>query len=218
MKIKRIIAKPNKLFSLKLLKTKIYTEKKLNTIKIKMLKLSFKKAFHIIYKFHIMNKKILFVGTPIKENKQIKQLLKNTTHTFLPKSVWIDGAISNSSSIIKHLFKRHKLKNLSKKKSTVLFRLNRKYDLIVILNNSLNKTALKESLNKRVPIISVNYYLNSLSFNPSTYKILDNFNSDRNKTRNHYFYTILNTIFKKAKKNKKKIIFSKKRRFVPLPL
>ena len=212
MKIKKIITQQNKFFNLKLLKTKIYTEK-LGYPKRKLIELSLKKAFHIIYKFHATNKKILFFGAPLKKNTQIKHLLKSTKHTFLPKEVWVNGAISNSFSIIKHLFKRQKLGNFNKKKSKFLFKLNIKYDLIIVLNKNFNELELKEFLSKRIPIITIDSNVNSLNSNSSTYKILGNFNTNNKKIQDNYFYTILKTIFKKAKKNKK-IYSSKKRRFI----
>jgi hypothetical protein len=202
----KINTKQKNLFNLQLLKTKINTkQKKIKNINIKTLELHLKKALHIIYKFHTANKKILFIGTPSKKRNQLKYLLNKTQHTFLPKSIWIDGAISNSSSIIKHLFKRHQLNNIAKKKLDYLFKLNKNHNLIVVFNGTSNHSALKEIFSSRIPIISLNYDSTCLNFNPSTYKILGDFNLEYKKTRNNYFYRLLSNLFKKAEKNKKSI-------------
>ena len=194
MKIKKIITTQNKLFNLKLLKTKNYTKLFFYNIKIKTIKLSLKKSLDIIYKFHTTNKKILFIGTPLKKNKQIKKLLKNTKHTFLPEKMWVNGAMSNSSSIIRHLFKKQKLDNFKKKKPKLKF----KYNLIVFIKELSNESLLKELLFKQIPIISLS---NNANFNSATYKTLGNFYLNyKQKSQNNYFFTILNNIFKKAKK------------------
>ena len=74
----------NKVFNLKLLKTKVYTkQKKINHNKNKMVELHLKKAFSIIYKYHTTNKKILFIGTPVNKNQQFNHLLLNTNHIFI---------------------------------------------------------------------------------------------------------------------------------------
>ena len=118
----------------------------------------------------------------MKENRRLKHLLVNTHHTFLPESMWINGAISNSSAIIKHLFKQPKLNTSNKKKSDYLFKINNNYNLIIVLNEKSNNLILKESLTKRIPIISLNCSDNLLNFNPATYKILGNFSLEHKKT------------------------------------
>ena len=207
----------NKVFNLKLLKTKVYTkQKKINHNKNKMVELHLKKAFSIIYKYHTTNKKILFIGTPVNKNQQFNHLLLNTNHIFIPEFIWINGTISNSYYIFKHLFKQSKLNPMNKKKSNYLFKLDNTYNLIVILNEKLNNIVLKEALTKGIPIISLNCNDTLLNFHPATYQILGNFDLINKKTRNNAFYNILKSILKKAKKfkeSKKKITYFKKPKY-----
>lgn len=204
MKIKKLNSNYKKLFNLKILKTKIFSRsEKIKNIKTNKIELYLKKVFHIIYKFHTADKKILFIEKDTQKNNELKRLVGKTKHTILPSSVWMAGAINNSLSIIKHLVADNRLIKSKKQKSNTLFnKINKHYDLIVILDNTFNPTTLKEFLGRHAPIITLNSNIDSLRFYTATYKILGNFNLKYKKTRNDFFYTILNSIFKKAQKFK----------------
>ena len=149
MKIATLRKYKTKLLRLKLLKTKIYkNKKKIDYLYLKNIEVRLKKILHIIYRFHATNKKILFIGTPLKLDKQIKQLLKRKKHSFIPESIWMNGVITNSKSSFKHLLKRHSFTNDAT--SEFLFDLKNRINLIVILNENFNQVALKESSLKRV--------------------------------------------------------------------
>ena len=201
MKINNLNLNSKKLFNLRLLKTGVGLEK-INSNKIKAIELHIKKALHIIYKFHIANKRILFIEGNFKEKNQLKNLLAKTSHTFLPRTVWVNGAIGNSVSILKHLVRRHHLKKTKKNESQDLFKISKNYNLIVLLDEKSNFSVLTESLKKRVPIIILNSKKISLNFNAGTYNMLVNFGLK--KSRNNTFYAILTSLFKKAKKLKEK--------------
>lgn len=213
MKIKNIKDK-TKLIKLKLLKTQTYLKKNhLSEIKIKDIICRLKKGLHIIYKYHIHNKQILFVGSPLYNYYKTKQLLKNTKHILIPKSVWINGILTNQSSSFQYLSKNKNDNN--KKISELLFQLKKKSDLIVILGQSSNISALNESYITRIPIIVLNSNLNILDTKP-VYKIPGNFSFTKKKAKHHVFYSILAATLKKAKKDKitYKKLFIKKHPFL----
>lgn len=201
MKIKKITQYQNKLLKFKLSQSKIYNKNlHINNIKLEDIEYRLKKAFHIIYKFHILEKKILFVGTPIRLNPKIQKILKNTKHFLIPETIWVNGIITNKISFFKHLPKNKKINN--NKTSKFLFQLKKNVDLIVLLNESTNKTALDESYSTKVPIISLNSDLN-IQKSKTNYKIPGNFQFFNKKIRDNFFYSILIAVFKKGKKTKK---------------
>lgn len=88
MKIKKIVSYNNKLLKLKLIQSKIYNKNYIiNNIKIEDIQFRLKKAFYIIYKYHVLKKKILFVGTYWRASKNLKKVLKNTKHFLVPEIV-----------------------------------------------------------------------------------------------------------------------------------
>ena len=202
MKITTLKKYKTKLLKLKLLKTKIYkNEKNLDYLLLKDLEIRLKKILHIIYKFHIANKRILFIGTPLRLNYQIKQILKNKKHNFIPESVWMSGIITNSKPSFKHLIKQNAVNK--NKTSKFLFTLKNQADLIVVLNENLNLTALKESSLKRVPTISLNVSYNSSNSDLAIYKAMGNYNFTKKTIRNNLFFLLLSSVLKKAEQHKK---------------
>lgn len=205
MKVTALTKYKTKLLKLKLLKTKVYKNKKnFNHVLLKTMEARLKKALHIIYKFHVANKKILFIGTPVELNKNIKQLLKHKKHSFIPEAVWMNGIITNSKASIIHLLKQHAGNN--HKLSQFLFNLKNQVDLIVILNEKANLNALKESSLKRVPIISLDSSYNLSNFNLTTYKVIGNYTFVKKNIRNNLFFLLLSSLLKKAELLKKKQI------------
>lgn len=205
MKISKTQKYKAKLLKLELLRTKISIKNKdFNYLHLKDLETRLKKALHIIYKFHVANKRILFVGTPLKLNKKVKQLLKNKKHSFIPESVWVKGIISNAGPSFKHLFKNHATNG--RKTSKFLFNFKNSIDLVVVLQERLSVDVLKEISLKKVPTISLNTSDRILNSNLVTYKVLGNFNLTKKENRNNLFYLILSSLLKKAEILKKKTI------------
>ena len=170
MKITTLNKHKTKLLKLKLVKTRVYrSEKNFNYLFLKNFETQLKKVLNIIYRFHIDNKKILFIGTPRKLSNTIKRLIKKKKHSFIPEALWMNGIVTNPKSSFKHLLKRHAIFN--DKRSKLLFNLKKHADLIVVLNEKLNLTALKESSLRRVPTISLNAEYRKVNFNLSTYKV-----------------------------------------------
>lgn len=85
MKIKNLTQSRIKLFKLKLIKTKVYKkESTFKYLKIENVLYLLKKSLQIIYKYHINQKKILFLNSFFMN--KIKTILQNTKHTFLTES------------------------------------------------------------------------------------------------------------------------------------
>ena len=211
MKITTLKKYKTKLLKLKLLKTKTYkSQKNFDYLLLKNMEARLKKILNIIYRFHIANKKILFIGTPLKLNSQIKQLLKNKKHNFIPESVWINGIITNSKPSFKYLIKQHAINK--NKTSKFLFNLKNQADLIVILNKRSNLIALKESLLKRIPIISLNTNYNFLNSNLSVYKTIGNYNFTKKAIRSNIFFLLVSATLQKAEQWKKQNIWNIKKK------
>jgi ribosomal protein S2 len=202
MKIKNITKYKNKLLRLKLIKTKIYkNEDLLINTRIEDIEYRLKKALHIIYKYHIYNKRILFVGVPESTSKEIKYLINNTKHTFIPESTWINGILTNKMSCFKYLSKNPKAANSNTSK--LLFKLRNKSELIVIFDKVMDTTALNEGYVARIPIISLNCDFANLKAK-STYKVPGNFKFTKKKVRDNFFFSVLKATFKKANQLKPK--------------
>lgn len=214
MKISKLTKYKTKLLKLKLLTTKVYkNEKNFNYLLLKDTETKLKKILQVIYRFHVANKKILFIGTPFRLNNQIKQLLKKKKHNFIPETVWMNGVITNSGPSFKHLLKRHAID--TDKTLKFLFNLKNQTDLIVILNEQLNLAALKESSLKRIPTISLNSSNKHSNTDLSTYKLINNSNFTENKTRNDLFFLLLSSLLKKAEILRKKQLKTIKKRKKP---
>jgi len=202
MKINKIVSCKYKLLNLKLVKTKTYKKNQNNFIKLEDISSRLKKALHIIYKYHMNKKQILFVGSPINMNHNFKKYLKNTKHIIIPKSAWMNGSITNQESCFKYISKNHKI--INNKISEILFQMKKKSDLIVILDSELNASALNEGYLAKIPVISLNSDLDISNFK-SNYKIPGNFKFVGKKIRDTFFYSILIATLKKANKNSKNI-------------
>lgn len=206
MKVRKIKKFQYTLLKLSLIKNQVYKKKiqksqyddVLNN-KTEIIELHLKRALQIIYKYHMNHKKILFIGVPQNFQKNISSVLKNTKHIAIPKSIWINGVISNRSAIFRHLYLKRQ-KNIEKKNrlqnKTIFFLMSviRRPDLIVIFNQDLEKNALNETYKLKLPIITIN---NNLFFDTkSSYKVPGNFQSIYKKTH-HAIFLILTSILKK---------------------
>ena len=91
---------------------------------------------------------------------------------------------------------------INKELSEILFKIKNKSDLNVILNTNTNTSALTESYLTKVPTISLNCDLD-ISEIKSSYKITGNFQFQKKKIRDFFFYSILTAVIKKANRNLK---------------
>lgn len=198
MKLNKINLYKNKILKLKLIQTKIYKKNYNNFIKIEDISSRLKKALHVIHNYHTNNKKIVFIGVPININYKFKKLLKKTKHILIPESIWIPGLFTNQETCLKHSTKNPKFTN--NKTSKTLFQLEKKVDLIVVLDFNSNKEAINEAYLTRIPLIFLNCDFKELNSN-LIYKIPGNFKFTKKKIRDMFFYSILGATFKKSLKN-----------------
>jgi len=109
------------------------------------LEVSLKKVLFIIYQYHYWNKKILFVGVPYSTNRKFVNLLSESNHTFLPKSVWFKGLLGNKGFISKDF------KNLLHYKNFLDMDINP--HLIVLFNEENLENLVPEVSKLNIPII-----------------------------------------------------------------
>jgi ribosomal protein S2 len=152
MKLNKIKIKKYKLLRFYLVKYEIY-EKVVGSSDfifpetvLDELEFSFKKVLLIIYKYHIYNKKILFVGFPYSTNKKLLSVMLKSNHIFIPRGIWVKGMLSNKSSILK------KYKNYSYYKDFLQLKTNP--HLIVFFNDTNSDNLLLESCKLHIPLIS----------------------------------------------------------------
>lgn len=210
MKIRKIEQKSYKLLKFNLIKSEILKKNHyLKDINIEDIEFRLKKILNLIYLYHISNKKILFVGNPMKINTKIKNILSKTKHVFIPRSAWITGIITNQNLYFKSLFKQKT--NVLNSISERILQLKKKSDLIVIMDQELDFKALEEGYKSKIPVITLNSDLNIFN-NKTNYKVPGNFVISKNKLKNNLFYSILLSTFKKANflKNKFKTNLSYK--------
>lgn len=186
-----------KLIKLRIIKARIYKKPHyLKNIVLEDIETRLKKALHIIFRYHMNDKRILFVGNPLNINKKIKKLLKKTYHTFIPKHAWVNGIVTNRKLTVKPVEKNNSLiRPLAKK----LLQLKRKNDLVVIMDSKFEHNALKESHAVRLPVISLNCDLSPSNSNAvSSYKIPGDFILQQQEIENSFFYSVLSTVLLKS--------------------
>lgn len=186
MKLKKINRKKNKLMYLQILK--IYYKKKSSNFEknLNQIKIHFNKISNIIYKYHIIGKKILFLGFPM----HFKKVIKNTKHILIPEFMWFNGMLNNRIN-----------KNIPLSILKLTTKLKKKIDLIVIANFSKKAEAIKESYIARIPIINDDEKLNIFSTMKTTYPAIGSSNLINKKLeRDNIFFSIIKTSLNKAKK------------------
>lgn len=208
MKLKILKKYKNKTLYLNLLKLKLYKKKQSSNLEFnsRKIELNLKKISHIIYKYHIKKKKILFLEFP----KSFKQILKNTKHILIPGGIFytdiLDNKIvnlNNSSTILKK-------KKISLNIIKTLLKLNKKIDLIVIYDSSdLYTNITRKSYGSKTPII---YCFNKSSKLDTkiAYKVVTtNKSLDEKILNNNLIFTIIKATLKKA------INITKKKKVLP---
>ena len=202
MKIKKF--KFKQILKLYLLKSKMYEQvvKKNNfsfSAEINLFRIlsNFKKVLQIIFRFHELEKRILFIGVPKKLESKINKL---TNHVAVPNNFDLQGII----------FKNFKGENMNNDFKLLFPKLSKRPDLIVLFSSNKKETIFSESYFGKVPLIvfdekqnSRNTWLNN-SYNVQLGK--NNFVSLFNK---NIFFLSLNFLFKPVKKKFRKRKFNK---------
>jgi hypothetical protein len=162
-----------------------------------------KKAFRVIYQYHINKKRIIFIGNPLYINKQLALMLKKTKHVFIPQSAWVAGHIAERfTRPTKMAHKKSKIKLFS------LRALKKKSNLVVIANQYEDSIALNEHHSAKIPIITLNNVTGMLD-ETSEYKVSAQLAYIRSEISELLFYSLLLAVFKKANSKKNKL-YSKK--------
>lgn len=155
MKIKKTRIK--QLLKLSLLKLRVYEQftnkTKLNGFvdsDLNQIIVNIKKVLQIIFQYHKAEKRILFVGVPCELEQKINQLTK---HVAVPKNFDIQGMVSNfdpkvflKSGNLDQAWSKNFLKSL-------LPKLSKKLDLIVLFNHEKSDSILTESKIAKIPVI-----------------------------------------------------------------
>lgn len=173
MKIKKFRIKKFNLTKLYLLKYKIY--KNVSDLSVlnffKYIQFTLKQSLILISKYHLRNKRILFLGFSYSRKKQ--SILKNLNHIFLPKSLWLNGSTIKTNLILQNTFYQ------------------KKPDLIVFLERQhTDSVILKELNNLSIPIIIFGDSI--FSKNNQFYSILGNIEKIELKKFFHFLiYSII---------------------------
>ena len=193
MKIKKIKYSKSKILKLQTLKSYKSTLKKNNKKQLSLLQINFNNISNVIYKYATTNKKILFLGFPIK----LKKVLKNTKHKMIPQFLSFNGILTNKNS----LNRIKKVKNYSLPTLKLLLHI-KKPDLVIIYEHNHKSTVIQESYIARIPLI---IFSDSLNFNSKiSYQSLGNYKLLNEKAKNtNFIISFLTSILNRAKKNRK---------------
>jgi ribosomal protein S2 len=188
VKINKTNIKKTNFLKLKLLKNYIYINKTIEILP------RLKKALNVIFKYHINNKRILFIGN---SNQKLITALTQTKHIFIPQSIWVEGILTNSESFFKQFLE--KSNKTSRQKFNAFEQLNKTIDLIVIINEHFSNKIIDEANKAQIPTIVCNCELEMFNTKPC-FKIPNN---DK-KLTNNFLYSILVAIIYKISKIKLK--------------
>ena len=192
MKIRNLTIYKTKLTKLNLINSKFFNKETISEIvNVDQIKYQLKKALKIIYKFHVNDKKILFIG---KVDERILQQLKTSKHMWFNQSNKTEGFITNNSF------------NLRKKEN------KNNYNLIVILSSDNNENIIKEGYSAKIPTIQINTQLNIFEYK-CDYKIPGSFKFANKNIENTSFYFMLQATLKRANYFRQKLVEFKRLNF-----
>lgn len=192
MKVKKI--KFRQILKLHLLKSKVYerNEKKnslrlLTDMSLVYVISNFKKALQIIFQYHKMNKRILFIGIPSKLELKINQL---TNHVSVSDSFDLQRFVSkNDGNILPNTSKTTK-KSVPK---SLLPKLSKTPDLIVLFSHYKKESIISDIRIAKIPLILFNEQNSPhFDYNVSGIKIDQSLANHKN-----IFFLGLNFLFKK---------------------
>jgi hypothetical protein len=157
----------------------------------------FKKALHVIFEYHQANKKILFIGVPKKLELKIN---KSTHHVAVDPNFELQGVISNNfklskfAKVGKQAFSKVYLKSLIPK-------LSKKPDLVVLLSHEKNQNIIAESKVAKVPVITFASDSDSkTNLTSGSYNLKGFGQNSISTSEKSLFFLGLNFLFKRFKK------------------
>jgi ribosomal protein S2 len=193
MKIKKVRIK--QLLKLNLLRSKVYEQpiKKMkfdNLIdsNLNQIIVDIKKVLQIIFQYHQIEKRILFVGLPYKLESRIN---KYTKHVAIPKNFDVQGMISNPNWKSLKNSKNSTQIWLKETSKFLLPKLTKRLDLVVLFEHDKSKMVRSEAEVAKIPLISFGTDLDTS--NTVSYKVEGSFKNASNK---NIFFIGLNFLFK----------------------
>lgn len=197
MKIRKV--KIKQLLKLNLLRSKVYEQpiKKMkfdNLIdsNLNQIIVDTKKVLQIVFQYHQIEKRILFVGLPYKLESRINQY---TRHIAIPKTFDVQGMISNPNRKSLKSGKNSTQIRFKETSKFLLPKLTKRLDLIVLFEHDKSKMILSEAEVAKIPLVCFGTDLNAL--NTASYKVEGNFKNVSNK---NIFFIGLNFLFKNSGK------------------
>lgn len=193
MKIKKVRIK--QLLKLNLLRSKVYEQpiKKMkfdNLIdsNLNQIIVDIKKVLQIIFQYHQIEKRILFVGLPHKLESRVN---KYTKHVAIPKNFDVQGMISNPNWKSLKNSKNSTQIWLKETSKFLLPKLTKRLDLVVLFEHDKSKMVRSEAEVAKIPLISFGTDLDTS--NTVSYKVEGSFKNASNK---NIFFIGLNFLFK----------------------
>ena len=193
MKIRKV--KIKQLLKLNLLRSKVYEQpvKKMkfdNLIdsNLNQIIVDIKKILQIIFQYHQIEKRILFVGLPYKLESRINRY---TRHVALPKNFDAQGMISNPNWKSLRTSKNSTQIWLKETSKFLLPKLAKRLDLIVLFEHDKSKMICSEAEVAKIPLIAFGTDENTST--TASYKVEGNFKNASNK---NIFFIGLNFLFK----------------------
>jgi ribosomal protein S2 len=207
MKTKKF--KFKQLLKLHLLKSRVYEHpiKKTNfndliAANLDQIIVGIKRALQVIFQYHQINKRILFVGLPSKLELKINS---STRHIAIARSFNIQGLISNNN--INSALNIQTLRHTSVKQSSALLtsKFAKKPNLIVLFDHDKSASILSEAWVAKIPVINFASKDSSRDcFTPAAYFINGNFTSILSSFDKNIFFISLNFLFKNLNKKQKR--------------
>lgn len=154
----------------------------------------FKKALHIIFQYHKANKKVLFIGTPKKLETKINRL---TPHIAVDQNFELQGVISNNWKSLK--FEKIKKQSISKIDfKSLIPKLSKKPDLVVLLTHENPQTIISESNIAKAPVIIFESARSPLGTFPHNSYVVEGLGKNANLTSEKSLLILgLNFLFKR---------------------
>lgn len=205
MKLKKIKQKKYKLLKLHLLKSQVYRNNRNNNSfdehvnkSLEQTELHLKKALKVIYECHLNDFKILFVGLPQTAPTIFEDLLKSTSHFFVPSNLWVNSFFANRVSISRflNLKKRNLDRKFSLKNINNLLSIRTKPRLVVVFDQDIKTDIVKELATLDIPVIL--FGTNSNFSTQIPYSVPGNFFFVNKKLTNIVLFLIC-SIFKNTK-------------------
>jgi hypothetical protein len=200
MKIKQV--KIKQLLKLNLLKSKVYEQpiKKMkfdNLIDSNLNKIivDIKRVLQVIFQYHKIEKRILFVGLPYKLESKINRY---TRHVSIPKNFTVQGMISNRDRKLPKVSINSNKIWMKQSPKFLLPKLSKNLDLIVLFEHDKSKTIMSEAGVAKIPLISFGTQSNVT--NTALYRVEGNFRDILTNPNKNVFFMGLNFLFKDLKK------------------